>query len=552
MVGESVKKKMVNKSSPICQAKAMRCLKVPLKSTEQIYLVFLIPTLVNCCVYVIHFSMDLVTAEQHFKEGNPVWGSCTIALMYSPAIAYFVLTVSRPDWWMTEDDKLTKGIVMWFLLQLCQLIAFPLFALYRYAGLIVLAIDAIVLTGEERTKTLNVASKPAAIELYFFLQAWFQAAPQAIFQTHLLFRVQKVDRAHQSVVIHILCVVVSVVVLAIQTMSFQRFESQRINGRKLPWAMWLKKHRDQELEDLEEKKPLQSSSATPIPKEDAIETEQIAVEIDIVALPEAPQSKEVRKLSDQSLPDLKRQISQTPPLPPRNAHLMPPPTPLRGVTSVTPLPVPEMPAPPRPDSIAWNLDAEEPESANPGFVTRSVSIAESTHRTHSLRLPQRKYSTKGLEEDDPVGRFMAFLWWFLFILSRILSIAVFYEFYPEILGIVIAVHYALMLAYLFYYSKDYEVTTVCINLWLGLVYIFSVIEYKIKFKYPDKWLLGYYTLVMLQNTFLSIVYYFYANWESFWYMYIFFITLGSMGLCILSTTVYFVLFKPKTRRIYSS
>lgn len=34
----------------------------------------------------------------------------------------------------------------------------------------------------------------------------------------------------------------SVVILAIQTTSFQRFESQRINGRKLPWAMWLKKY----------------------------------------------------------------------------------------------------------------------------------------------------------------------------------------------------------------------------------------------------------------------------------------------------------------------
>lgn len=35
----------------------------------------------------------------------------------------------------------------------------------------------------------------------------------------------------------------SIVVLAVQTASFQRFESQRANGRRLPWAMWLKKYR---------------------------------------------------------------------------------------------------------------------------------------------------------------------------------------------------------------------------------------------------------------------------------------------------------------------
>lgn len=55
-----------------------------------------------------------------------------------------------------------------------------------------------MLSGEQRRKTLNVAAAPAAIELYFFLQAWFQAAPQAVFQTHLLFREKGVHRSHQS------------------------------------------------------------------------------------------------------------------------------------------------------------------------------------------------------------------------------------------------------------------------------------------------------------------------------------------------------------------
>lgn len=122
----------MSKSIPVCPKKSSKCLEIPLKSIEQIYLVFLIPTIINCIIYIIHFSADLVVATQHFRENNPIWGSCTLSLMYAPAIVYFILTISRPDWWMTDDDKLTKGISIWFFLQICQLIGFPFFALYRY------------------------------------------------------------------------------------------------------------------------------------------------------------------------------------------------------------------------------------------------------------------------------------------------------------------------------------------------------------------------------------------------------------------------------------
>lgn len=70
--------------------------------------------------------------------------------------------------------------------------------LIRYAGLIVLSVDAIKLAGDARIKTLNLAAAPAAIELYFFLQAWFQAAPQAVFQTYLLFSQNPIHRSYQS------------------------------------------------------------------------------------------------------------------------------------------------------------------------------------------------------------------------------------------------------------------------------------------------------------------------------------------------------------------
>lgn len=101
------------------------------KSTKQIYLIFFIPTVVSFCFYITHFAVDLVVALQHFKEHNPVWGCVTIGFMYAPAIVYFILISSKPDWWMNDDDKHQRGAFLWFLLQICKLIAFPLFSWYR-------------------------------------------------------------------------------------------------------------------------------------------------------------------------------------------------------------------------------------------------------------------------------------------------------------------------------------------------------------------------------------------------------------------------------------
>lgn len=183
---------------PICQKKTARCLKVPLTPVEQIYLMFIIPAFFCCIVYMTNLAVDVTMAIAHYRDGNPVWGMSTLALMYAPAFVYFALTVSRPDWWMTEDEKLKDGVVVWFAMQIFRLLAFPLFTLYRLGSLIVLTTDSLRLHGAEREDTLKLAAAPAAMELYFFVHAWFQAAPQAVFQTHLLFREYKQERTYQT------------------------------------------------------------------------------------------------------------------------------------------------------------------------------------------------------------------------------------------------------------------------------------------------------------------------------------------------------------------
>ncbi|XP_014204092.1 uncharacterized protein LOC106636260 [Copidosoma floridanum] len=528
---------MTREVNEICQRKSTRYMKIPLKSREQVYLVFLVPTIISCLVYVLHFAADLVVALQHYRENNPAWACITVGFMYAPAVAYFVLTISRPDWWMTDDDKLHKGAFLWCLMQIAKLVAFPFFALYRFAGLIVLSVDALQLKGEERKKTLDIAAAPAAIELYFFLQAWFQAAPQAFFQMHLLLRERNTPRSAQSEVIHGLCILVSICVIAIKTTSFQRYESQRVAGRKVPWAMWLKKYRLQELQSLEKKQLLSSSVTTP-QKESA---EPILQE----------------EISNQDNPNytytIQRQNSVTPPLPPKNVKIIPPPAPLRGITSITPLPIPDMPAPPRPDSMVDSKDitfvrVEEPWKEN---LIMYQTLGDKTEVTfEKINSIKRKNYSKGLDEDDPVGSFLSFLWWFLFILARILSVAIFFEFYPLYAVGVIGAHYIFMITYLFYYSKYFDVTSFFINLWLGLVYIFSLIEYRVKFTKADKLVAFYHVFVILQNTLMTICWYLYSEFEGFWYSYSFNLIFICMSLCLFSMIVYTFLLKPEKRRVY--
>lgn len=209
---------MSSSSGILMSDRAITCFKIPLKPKDQIIVYFLMPAVVNCLLYIMQFAADFVVAMQHFKEQNFGWGWVTLAFICAPAVVYFLLTIARPDWWRTEEEESTSELCIWFLLQLSCLVAFPLYALfrwvfsflklklilivtfwYRHATLIVLSFDALRLTGDSRKKTLNLAAAPSPAELYFFLQAWFQAVPQAFFQTFVYYYFEReIPRTRQS------------------------------------------------------------------------------------------------------------------------------------------------------------------------------------------------------------------------------------------------------------------------------------------------------------------------------------------------------------------
>lgn len=311
----------------------------------------------------------------------------------------------------------------------------------------------------------------------------------------------------------------------------------------------------QELKSIEERAPLQARPFAKEPEGETNMSEPTSTPKNEAKPEESAAPVNERQLSmNESHVSLDRQLSVTPPLPPKNAHVTPPPTPLRGITTVTPLPIPDVPAPPRPDSVYRTPPEQEATetSSSPAVEPPGDDQQRQTDSAPDLKIPRRKYSEKGLEEDDPMGKFLSFLWWFLFILARVLAIAVAYEFYPSYVLATLGVHYAAMLIYLFYYAKYYDVITFFVNLWLGLVYVFSLIEYRIKFKYANMWSLPYYVFVIVQNTALTLVWYVNADWDGFWYTYTFSAIFASMALCVMSSAMYHALFKPKKCRVYSS
>lgn len=158
-----------------------------------------------------------------------------------------------------------------------------------------------------------------------------------------------------------------------------------------------------------------------------------------------------------------------------------------------------------------------------------------------------------MEQDDPAGRVLAIFWWFFFTMARVFAIAIAFIFYPIPVLITLAVHYLAMLGYLFYYAKNNDLSTVFVNVWLGFVYVYGLIEYRIKFKYADKWLTCYCLFVFVQNVAFTLLWYFSIDdLEGYWYVYGFWLIFISMGLCIAYSVVYYLLFKPKEHKVYIS
>nr|CAD7577815.1 unnamed protein product [Timema californicum] len=483
----------------------------PLTIQQQICLCFLLPSIINCIIYILDISTCVSAVREHFDASLHVWAVFTIILLYLPSIVFFVLTVSKPDLWDEQGDIVRTG--QWFVFRLAQLVAFPIWAIYRYAKQLFWSIEALIREDPLREEALQEVIEPSQIELYLYLQAFLQCAPQAVLQIFIMLYAYKLgiqinghlffshltSSFQPTGSTQVLLVVTSLTIMASTTTCFQRFESQRLNGRIEPWK----------------RRPIIDSDTNAT--ETTIPTTQTETKHNTTKMNYFPPSVAKKPLLSTPTPS---PPESTLPLKPAGRSKRS----FRHSAGLS-LALPNFPAPPRPSSAP-------------------VAAA---NRSSVLELPGRRKLVKGLEEDEPLGKNIAYFWWFFYLLSRTLSIATFAHFHlPAAIGVVLF-HYGVMVAYLLYQSRFPSIYKVCMQLCLAYVFIFSIIEYKTKFKNASVFHTFYFLFVAIQNFSMTVAWFAFDDWEGFWYTYIFICIFVSFAISGLSVVVYQNIFKPKSK-----
>lgn len=164
--------------------------------------------------------------------------------------------------------------------------------------------------------------------------------------------------------------------------------------------------------------------------------------------------------------------------------------------------------------------------------------------------PKRLFKIKGLLEDDIAGKTISFLWWFCFLIARMLAISSFGYFYPKDIIWLLASHYILVIALLLYDVRHDEVrrAKAIFFIFIGYVYLFCLIEFKIIFKKPNFVYNGFFILMFLENFIMIFVWWYCeaADLENtWWYKYIFNFVVVCSLLSFVTMLFYITTLKPK-------
>ena len=316
-----------------------------------------------------------------------------------------------------------------------------------------------------------------------------------------------------------LCVTSSLTLVAHITVSFLWFESQKIMGRKEPWRPKVpiipqtSQPSEEERDPNEPKtKAEDNGSSTPFLQHHRFPTS----ESDHLTNG-SPCDDDIN--SDQQPADTVNSTHL-----PDYAAIPQPNTNSQEITAaqLTELAsLPQEPPPPRPDSL-------------------------------NIELPKRKIRQElnGMGKDDALGKSVAFLWWFFFLFSRILSLAACANFQPYAVFTVL-IHYIIIMTHLLHQTGFPSIHKVFIQLCLGYVFTFCFIEFRYKVKNVTVFYACYFSLMLTEIIVMSLSWYLSSeDMDGFCYQFTFTVILGSYTLSCLCMASYLSILKPEVKVVY--
>ncbi|XP_069692224.1 uncharacterized protein [Periplaneta americana] len=532
----------------VLEKKPQEILGWSLRKEQQVWLYFILPTGFRAFIYVMDLASGIAVVNEHFKAGYGVWGAVTLLLIYFPSLVYFIIIISRPNLWDEQDG--IPGSAKWFAYRIAQLLFFPIWVMYRYAKQFFWAIDASLQQDEKlREEALQMASQPSQTELYLFLQAFLQAIPQAFLQLYIMLAHYQRDMKISQM--QVFCITFSLMLVAHKTVSFLWFESQKIAGRKEPWSP---------------KQPIQITILKPPRKGLGIKKE---IDITDKTPPQIVEGKEddeeltpflqPRQLPAASAPDLDVSLeSEVPSVVPVSGEGEVPATATNlNVSGEGGMPAPASNLNVSKENGSTSMQNEDPTyvisppmysaPARPLHEPEEVTVVPTGSRLDSanIDLPERRIRIKGREEDDPLGKGIAFLWWLFFLISRMLVLAACANFQPFVMLGVVLLHYIIVVSHLLQRSGFPSIYKVLIQLCLGYVYIFCFIEMRYKLKRVLLFYASFFLLMTLENIGMSLSWYLLDEYDGFWYKFVFVIIFGSSAISFMSMALYFTILKPK-------
>lgn len=162
----------------------------------------------------------------------------------------------------------------------------------------------------------------------------------------------------------------------------------------------------------------------------------------------------------------------------------------------------------------------------------------------------RVVPVKGLENDDFAGQLVATLWWFSFLLTRVIAISMSAYFFSSATTYLILAHFIFVISVLLYDVKSDAIKRdkTLFFIFIGYVYIFCIIEFKIRFKKATAVYYGFFALVFAENFGMCLTWYIdkveYLE-NDFWCRYAFYLVIIGTITSFSSMVFYLIVNKPK-------